>query len=849
MERFKNLKLKKKLIFTFAFIGFFCLTMGIIGITSLYSINKNYAQKITIVNDITLKSNLIQSDISKIVYLKSDLLIFSYDKKEYSETKNKISDLISSIHENIKQCKEILGSNAGEPINILQTNLDNYIKSLDALISTIDSGNLDEALKMLPSLEEMSHDLIVNTQQVFDNSQNFLKSTIDLTSINSKVKLVILSVLIILSFLSLACTGILLSKTLRKPLQEIENVAVKIANGDFNSKVNFDREDEIGQLSKSFANVVDIFNMLLNDINNMTKEIDEGNTEVRIDTSKYNGCYKQAVESINRAVGNLLNDTNKIIKCMESYGSGNFSYKIEKFPGKKAVINESADNLKQKIEYIINDIDLLLTAAINGNLSEKMKTEHYTGDWQKIPYDINKLLDSFVEPINEILEVLDLMAQGNLSVKVKGEYKGDFNKIKNSLNNTLYHTHSYVSEISDLLTKIANQNLDISINRTYLGDFKEIHNSLTLIIDRFNVLIGEINTSARQVASASKQISQSNIDLAQGSSEQASAVEELNSTVEEIVKKSIENARKSEQANKIALSAKQNAFVGSNEMNNMLNAMNDINESSTSISDIIKVIDDIAFQTNILALNAAVEAARAGIHGKGFAVVADEVRTLAGKSQEAAQKTTSLIEKSISKISIGSKIANNTSATLNAMVEQVQEISELVSSCAVASKETEESLNQISIGISQISDATQNNTSLIEESALASEDMSHKADVFNNIVSQFKLRETFEGTLNNNENQSFLIRGNINKEIENSNEQQNKIQIKSIDSKDNTKPKNLNLYYNKENDQNIKMKLNKDKKNTNIYNAKLSEEKNIRHNTKANSDEINFDMIKDFGKY
>ena len=64
---------------------------------------------------------------------------------------------------------------------------------------------------------------------------------------------------------------------------------------------------------------------------------------------------------------------------------------------------------------------------------------------------------------------------------------------------------------------------------------------------------------------------------------------------------------------------------------------------SEQIGGIVETITGIAGQTNLLALNAAIEAARAGEQGRGFAVVAEEVRKLAEESQQAAERSPTLI--------------------------------------------------------------------------------------------------------------------------------------------------------------------------------------------------------------
>lgn len=342
-------------------------------------------------------------------------------------------------------------------------------------------------------------------------------------------------------------------------------------------------------------------------------------------------------------------------------------------------------------------------------------------------------------PISKTAARLVSFADGDISSPAPTtNMGGEIADMTDALDTMISVISGCIGDIRNVLNSMADGDLTTKPAVDYRGELGEIKTALNTISDAFNKTMSEVARSAVEVRDGASQLAEGSSQLSQNAVTQASTVDEITTTVMDIAKKTEINNENVKRALDTVQSANAQAQDGSRSMSDMLDAIREIETSAKEIEQIINVIDDIAFQTNILALNASIEAARAGQAGKGFAVVADEVGTLAGKSAEAAQQTGELINRSIEAVSRGTKLASSTSAVLDEIVSGVGEIANVMTGIAQANNEQAIAVEQISSGMENVNMAIHTTSATAEESAAASEELSALAVTLTEAVSRFK---------------------------------------------------------------------------------------------------------------
>ena len=197
-----------------------------------------------------------------------------------------------------------------------------------------------------------------------------------------------------------------------------------------------------------------------------------------------------------------------------------------------------------------------------------------------------------------------------------------------------------------------------------LDNVSRISNETKVGIDEMNVMLDELNASAKHNRDNMEQVSHGINDTTDAVQNQLCQTEEIQTKVNIVDDVAtaiadnmdntltvLENGKRDIEVlvEQVEVSVKNGTEVASK--------LSALDEYIKEMNSIVELISGITSQTSLLSLNASIEAARAGEAGRGFSVVATEISSMATQTQNATDHITKLI--------------NNVAAAINEVVSVI----------------------------------------------------------------------------------------------------------------------------------------------------------------------------------
>jgi len=320
MNWFNNLKIKVKMIFGFALFIVLITSIVLFAIYRLNDVALTYSNTIKYpvsVRDAIIETQAAYNDMRTMT---NKITAYApHNNPEYIDSIYK--DAVFAYEQAMNYIQVFRGLLAESPLlnekerAIRLFNADTLIRDVrrykdeicDPITKAARVGDYEKAVEILNTTSDLVSETRSLTTALRDMTTTVAEKahySAQNTASQSKMMLWITSVVSIVISILLA---LLIASLIANPINYMTNVANNVAKGNLNVNIDTSAKDETGMLAKSFANIVNIVNLLTTELKDLSKDIQtDSGADTKLDAAHFSGAYAEVVESINTFTAALL---------------------------------------------------------------------------------------------------------------------------------------------------------------------------------------------------------------------------------------------------------------------------------------------------------------------------------------------------------------------------------------------------------------------------------------------------------------------------------------------------------------------------------------------------------------
>ncbi len=252
-------------------------------------------------------------------------------------------------------------------------------------------------------------------------------------------------------------------------------VAAVVTIGEGDLSVDIKAKDGQDEIAPAIMKTVLSLRTLVADMNTMSKQHDLGDIDVVMDGTRFSGAYREMAEGVNKMVNGHIAVKKKAMACIAEFGKGNFEAPLEKFPGKKAFINDNIEALRTNLLKVNVELGKLIQGAADGDLDKRANPDLFLGGWKQLVSGVNDTITNIVNPLMVTAEYVEKVSKGVIPPEITTVYKGQYNLIKNNLNAVVKMMSDLLKETDIIIKAAADGELDKRANPDlFLGGWRQL---------------------------------------------------------------------------------------------------------------------------------------------------------------------------------------------------------------------------------------------------------------------------------------------------------------------------------------------------------------------------------------
>ena len=287
LKKIRNMKLKFRLLLSYAMVIAICLSASIAALFMLNRIGDNlssfYRNNYTVTINVWLAKREMQA-------ARGDILnaILESDVEESAEYIDKAKESLRNMRATLPVISNSFKGDIAM-VDRVDKRLQEAIVYRDKVFALVETGKTDEAYEVMkssyiPVLNQMA-DLL---QQIADVAAHNAQDMVKEGEYAQASAITVIMIIMSFSIVSAALLGIYISNSIRKPVKEIEDAAQQLANGQLDGVcVSYTSRDELGKMSDSIRDLISYQKTIIEDISDILGDMSEGNFKVQSNVNEY----------------------------------------------------------------------------------------------------------------------------------------------------------------------------------------------------------------------------------------------------------------------------------------------------------------------------------------------------------------------------------------------------------------------------------------------------------------------------------------------------------------------------------------------------------------------------------
>lgn len=275
--------------------------------------------------------------------------------------------------------------------------------------------------------------------------------------------------------------------------EEMVDIARRVANGDLAVQINTYAGDQ-SSVKAALKTVVENLATLVADMKNMSAAHDSGNIDVLVDDAKFNGFFKEVAQGVNNMVAGHVDLNRKAMTVVKAFGEGDFDAYLEQFPGKKAYINETVEQVRVNIKAFIADIEHMSNQHDTGDVDVRMDEAKYKGAYAEMVRGVNSMVHAHVAEKEQMIQLMNALGDGNFEIAIK-QYPGKKAAINKNLDRLKGKLKGITDSVKWVTAEHAQGNIDMTLHaHMFKGGFAEIATAVN------NIVAGQLELTEKAMA-------------------------------------------------------------------------------------------------------------------------------------------------------------------------------------------------------------------------------------------------------------------------------------------------------------------------------------------------------------